>query len=230
MGAIHFFYDWDFEAAATMVQRSMEIKPQFELSMMLAANVNLVNGNYEKSQSLVDRAIHTDPLNIGVLMNAGDLLILQRRYGEAIICLSQALELQSVFRPACLRLALAQALHGQDEAAGKTMDQAASMAEVDAVFQEYQALVCNSCDDHQGALMAARAVEQFADNGAQVLPWSLARAWAAAGDKERAIENLQRAFESHSSSMPFLGQTPVFEGIRAQPEVQRMMNDVGLPV
>ena len=38
------------------------------------------------------------------------------------------------------------------------------------------------------------------------------------------------AFETHASSMPFLGQAPVFDDLREQLEIQQIVRDAGLPV
>jgi len=230
LGAIRFHFEWDFQSATDLTQKALELKPQFEFAMILAASVNLVSGYYEKSQSLVDRAIATDPLNIGILMNAGDLLILQRRYGEAINCLSQSLELQGGFRPALLRLALAQALHGQHGSASESLQKVKEIGGEDSAYWEYRALIAGQASEYEKSLEAAEKLQVLFDSDNSVLPWSLARAWATAGEVEKAVKYLQKAFESRSSSMPFLGQTPVFESIRTHPEVQRMMKDVGLPV
>jgi TolB-like protein/DNA-binding winged helix-turn-helix (wHTH) protein/tetratricopeptide (TPR) repeat protein len=230
LGAIRFYFEWDFQSAADLTQQALELKPQFELAMILAASVNLVNGNYEKSQSMVDRAIATDPLNIGILMNAGDLLILQRRYGEAINCLSQSLELQGGFRPALLRLALAQALHGQPDSASESLQKAKDMGGEDSAYWEYRALITGQTSQYEDSHEAAEKLQALFDSDNSVLPWSLARAWAAAGEAEKAVTFLQKAFDEHSSSMPFLGQTPVFETVRTHSTVRQIMKDTGLPV
>jgi len=209
LGAIRFHFEWDFQSATDLTQKALELKPQL---------------------SLVDRAIATDPLNIGILMNAGDLLILQRRYGEAINCLSQSLELQGGFRPALLRLALAQALHGQHGSASESLQKVKEIGGEDSAYWEYRALIAGQASEYEKSLEAAEKLQVLFDSDNSVLPWSLARAWATAGEVEKAVKYLQKAFESRSSSMPFLGQTPVFESIRTHPEVQRMMKDVGLPV
>jgi len=199
------------------------------MALILAADVNLVNGHYEKSQAQVDQAIAIDPLNVGVLMNAGDILILQRRYGEAIKCLRQALELESRFRPVCLRLALAHALNEEHTKARGYLGEALALGGEDAAYHEYCALIAQRAGDVDKAIESVKLLREMVNSGQQVLPWSLARACVAAGDVESAITSLKKAFEQHSSSMPFLGQTPMFDSIRSHPEVQVLLRKIGLP-
>ena len=229
LGAVCFFYDWDFEKASELAETALRYKPNFELALMLAANVNLVKGSYEKSQCFVDIAIRTDPLNVGVLMNAGDLLILQRRYGEAIKSLMQALELEPGFRPACLRLALAYSLHGQHQEATTKLRAALRLGGEDAQFFEYQAMIRAQAGDDVTAKISARKLQKMSDDGEVVLPWALARAWAAAGEPDIAVGFLEQAYSSASSSIPFLGQTPLLHSVRDRAEVQELIKRIGLP-
>jgi len=176
----------------------------------------------------VDKAIAIDPLNVGILMNAGDILILQRRYGEAIRSLSQALELEPRFRPAMLRLSLACALIGQHPEASEALQQALSLGEADAAYHEFRALIMGQAENLEQARESAGALQEMAGKDSSVLPWSLARAWVSAGNQEKAIAFLNRAFDTHSSSMPFLGVTPVFDGIRQSSEFQALQKKAGL--
>lgn len=230
LAAVSFFHDWDFDRAAERSRSALEIRPNYEMAMLLSADVHLVQGAYEKSQSQLDRAVAADPLNVGLLMNAGDLLILQRRYAEAASSLEQALELERDLRPVWLRLAWALALQGSHGDAATALNQAAALNEEDAAYFEYKALVESERGKAVAARAAANELELRASRGDGVQPWSLARAMAAAGDADRAIAYLEKAYETRSSSMPFLGQTPAFRCIRERPEVRGLMAKAGLPL
>ena len=99
LAAVSFHYDWAFERARSFLDEAMAINPGLEMALLLSANIHLVFQNHEKAQASIDRALEIDPLNIGLLMNAGDHLILQRRYREAIRVLESALKINSAFRP-----------------------------------------------------------------------------------------------------------------------------------
>lgn len=230
LAAASFFYDWDFNKARELTESALSIQPNLEMMLILAANLQLVQGHYEQSQVLVDRAVASDPLNVGLLMNAGDLLILQRRFGEAAQCLSQALEIEPAMRPARLRLALAFALGGGHGQALQMLEVAEQEAGRDPAYYEYRALVTAQAGKHDEARASAGRLEELRGEGAGVQPWSLARAWAAAGDADKAIACLEEAFRARSSSMPFLGQTPVLQSLRDRPEVRDLMERIGLPV
>jgi len=229
MGAIQFSHEWNFEKAQEYVNAALRLKPNYEMALLLSADIHLVKGHYDRSQSFVDLAITTDPLNVGLLMNAGDLLILQRRYPEAIRSLAQALELEPGMRPAHLRQALAYALHGKSENARNSLDRALEVSSVDAMYLEYRALVEGLLNNTKRAVEAAKDLQAIADTGGAISPWPLARAWAMAGDEKKAIAYLEQAYNEHSSSMPFLGQTPVFDNLRNNTKVRELMDKIGIP-
>ena len=229
LAAVSFHYDWAFERARSFLDEAMAINPGLEMALLLSANIHLVFQNHEKAQASIDRALEIDPLNIGLLMNAGDHLILQRRYREAIRVLESALKINSAFRPGGLRLSLALAFDNQPGQALACLEKCRLMGRHDAPYLEYLAIVEGASGNSNAARRAADKLQSLPAESGQVLPWSLARAWAMAGEPDLAIEQLNRAFDGRSSSMPFLGATPVFENLRQTERVQQLMKKIGIP-
>lgn len=229
LGAIKFFHDWDLGESRRLIDAALERRPNYEIALLLSADILLVQGHYDVSQAQIDLAVDTDPLNVGLLMNAGDLLVLQRRYLEAVRSLEQALEIEPGMRPAHLRKALAFALSDSPIQARASLDDALAIAGEDAMSLEYLALVESFCGNQDAARDAANRLQAIADGGAHVSPWPLARAWAASGQEAMAVSYLRRAFEQRSTSMPFLGVSPVFDKLRKHPQVRDLMVKVGVP-
>jgi tetratricopeptide (TPR) repeat protein len=128
-----------------------------------------------------------------------------------------------------LRLALAYALNGQFSAASAALDQALKLGSEDAAYHEYSTLVAGLAGWPDKALTSVGKLQQLAHQHPGVLPWSLARAWTAAGDLDKAVEYLEQAFMTRSSSMPFLGQSPLLSSIRNLEKVRVLMKGIGLP-
>jgi len=225
LAAVSFFYDWDFERAARRIERVLAIHPGNEIGRVMAANIDAVNRCGERALSHIDRALEVDPLNIGLLMNSGDHLILQHRFGEAAHALAAALDIDPSFRPARLRLAMALAFDGRQDDALACLSVAGAERGEDAAYYEYLAIARGALGLTEDAADAARRLENQTTG---VTPWALARAWASAGDSVRAIRYLRAAFDARSSSVPFLGVTPVFRGLRKLPEIKQLMDKLGL--
>ena len=228
LGAVHFFFDWDMERAARRVNDALSLSPGYDIALLLAADIYIVQGEFERGQSFIDRALQADPLNVGLLMNVGDLLMMQSRPEEAASSLRTALEIEPNSRPVALRLALALAQAGEGAASEHALGQALSLEANDADALEYRALVYGFLGRRSVAGDAAGALERRVNSGQSVTAWSRARAWAAAGESERAVSALRQAVEERSTSLPFLGRSPVFSGIVHRPDVQSFLARVGL--
>lgn len=230
LAAIKYHYDWDFEGARKIVEEALTINPNLEMGLILLANCQIIFDQSEHALNCVSHAEAMDPLNSGLLMNAGDHLILQQRYQEAIRSLTTAIELNPAFRPAILRLALAHALNDDPRQARICLERAVELGGQDRFYLEFVAITEGQAGNWETAVTAASQLEAMSGQGMDVLPWSQARAWASAGDADKAIEYLLEAYETRSSSMPFLGKTPIFNPIRHLPEVRALMEKVGLPI
>jgi hypothetical protein len=62
-----------------------------------------------------------------------------------------------------------------------------------------------------------------------LMAYPLANYYARAGDAERIIEWLEKAYEEHNNNLPYM-RTPVFDAVRDDPRFQDLVRRVGLPM
>jgi hypothetical protein len=55
------------------------------------------------------------------------------------------------------------------------------------------------------------------------------RAYLGTGDKEHALESLEKAYAEHSFIVTTLKVDPIFDGVRADPRFQDLLRRAGLP-
>ena len=68
-----------------------------------------------------------------------------------------------------------------------------------------------------------------AEAGKRPLPtYALARIYARLGDKEQALEWLQKAYDKHSDYLVLLKVDPMFDGTRSDPRFAELIRKVGL--
>lgn len=60
-------------------------------------------------------------------------------------------------------------------------------------------------------------------------PGALAVAYSLAGDKDRAFENLQNAYDTRSDELPFVIRYPAFDAIHSDPRYADFMRRLDLP-
>jgi tetratricopeptide (TPR) repeat protein len=66
--------------------------------------------------------------------------------------------------------------------------------------------------------------------GKYVLPYDVAAIWMGLGEKNHALEWLQRAYEDHASYFPGIKEEPVFDGLHSDPRFQDLLRRIGLPL
>lgn len=209
-GAMRFFFKLDFDGAARDLDRALALLPSYSLAMVQMANVAAVRHEFAEAGAWIGQALLVDPLDVGVNMNLGDHMILQRRYADAVRALRQALDIAPSHRPSRLRLAWALALGGEAKAAREALAECAPKDDADAGWLEYAALV-EAASGEPGAAAAHDEILQRLAARQRVPAWSLARSAAAAGRREAALAALAVAERERSSSWPFLRVTPAFD-------------------
>lgn len=210
--ALRFFFLGDPDGAAADARQALAQSPSHALAMVSAANVCAVRRDFAAATGWMEAALLVDPLDVGLNMNLGDHMILQRRFDAAIRAFERALELAPGHRPSQLRASWACALSGAAAAARRMLAAAAPAEGGDAVWFEYAALVAAAAGDTHEAAQHADALEQLARER-PVAPWALARAAAAAGRVDAAIARIEAAARARSSSLPFALLTPAFDAL-----------------
>ena len=59
-------------------------------------------------------------------------------------------------------------------------------------------------------------------------PWDIAETYAMAGENDKAIKWLQKAFEVHDPDLPYL-LMPIFDNLREDPRFQEIARKMNLP-
>lgn len=215
-GAICFGFECDFRRAEQNLLRALQLMPGYSIAMLTLANVYAAQQRFDDAMSWLDEAMKVDPLDIGISMNVGDHLVLQRRYSDAVEAFRKVLDLVPDHRPSRLRLSWALALAQEAAAALEALDAAGPIDDDDGQWFEYAALVSGSAARGEEAQRHFERLLRIS-NSAYVSPWSLARAAAGAGDADEGIRWLEEAQRSRSTSFPFVNVTPALDSLRNHP-------------
>lgn len=226
LAEIEMFYDWDFASAEQHAAQALELNAGYPMSHLILGNLRLIRGDFVAAQNELAEALRVDPLNIGLNMNLGDYLILERRYREAVAALERTLDLSAESAPARYRLVLALALAGDHDRSRRELN--ALAGDGDPLRRaEHAAIIAGLA----GRRLEARAAlaELLSDRGERLVnPWAAARACAAAGELEWAFAWLDRAIDQRSSSVIFLGVAPLFDPLRDDPRFATCLRRIGL--
>ena len=160
------------------------------------------------------RALLLDPFSLGQNYCVGRFLYSARKYDEAIEHFRQALELDSNFPPSHLGLAYAyEQEEAYDEAVSenqKALSLLGFEAEKIAACKEAY-VACGWTSYWQKRLDLAEEQSQHR----YVSAYSIAEKYLRLGEKDTALEHLEKAYEQRDPSLIVLGVEPLWDVIRS---------------
>jgi len=227
-----YFYGWDWPSAEREFKRAVELNPNSAISHQRYSELLLTRARFNESIAEAMRALELDPLSPQIVSQVGVIYLLTRRYDESIAQFQKALDLDPNAAWMRANMAWAYALKGAYAQAIAEYDKIPEQAKVVAAENQ---LVANSLGwvyavsgRRADALKIAKELKDLSSH-AYVDFYQVADIYAGLGDKDEAFRLLAKAYEEHSSSMPFLAVDPFWYGMRSDPRYADLLRRMGLP-
>jgi serine/threonine protein kinase/Tfp pilus assembly protein PilF len=228
LAAITTWLDWDFRAAGPEWKRALELDPNYPDGLAMYSHYLAIMGRPEEAMTEIDRALRLDPFNVTIHSFRAIDLLFARRFDEALAQARKAVAMEPgnfVALPAKYW-----ALLGK----GKTTEAVDAIKDyVIALGMPDVALVVDQAFKEAGFAGAAkRGAEALGVHAAQgkagAVPTDVADFYLLAGEKLRALDWLERAYEVHDPNMPYIG-LPDYDPLRSEPRFQALVRKLGLP-
>jgi tetratricopeptide (TPR) repeat protein len=218
--------EWNWDEATKEYTRAAELSPNSAEAHFFLADLAISRGHPEEWKTHIERALELDPLNFFFQCFYGWQLLYLCRYDEAIAELGKALRTEPNLPAAHLRLWGAfygKGLHEEALAAAKTFFEALGDKEVVQALQSG-----DSAAGYSGAMRSAAETLTQRSHSTYVQPTQIARLYAQAGDKDHALEWLEKAYEERLIAMVHLGVDLDWSPLRGEPRFQDLMRRVNL--
>ncbi|HEX7155077.1 MAG TPA: winged helix-turn-helix domain-containing protein [Thermoanaerobaculia bacterium] len=227
LGLVRMFLDHDFVAAEREFKRALELAPGAAETHHRYAQLLAALGRFDEAIAVGKRSVELDPFSKFVLVDYGRLLYLARRYEEAAAQYRRTLAIFPDDPLARWFLILTNDRLGKHEENYQSLRQtilaSATPGDVKTIETAYA--------KHGYAGVQRVTAEQEAQRlrGERfVRHTGLAARFAQLGDRERAFQWLDRAYESHTRDLVYLAVEPQFDPIRDDPRFTAMLKKVGL--
>jgi len=204
-------YDWNWPAAEKEFKRCFELKPGYSTAHHWYGFTYLTaQGFLDEAIDAARQALNLDPLSLPVSSNVGLLLYLARRYDEAIAQFQKTLEMDPNFVYSHWELALAYEQKQMYDQAIAEFQKAISLSGPSLLPV---ALLGHAYAESGRKSEALAVVDQLSERSKQsyVSPYRIAAIHAGLGDKDRAFEWLERAYEDRDGWLIWLKLDPVME-------------------
>lgn len=228
LAGIKSWIDWDWEGAWESWRRAIELNPNVATAQVLYAHFLMIVGHGEEALGHSQRAVALDPFNPLLHGWYAYVLYMQRRYEEAIAEAREALFLQPGFPVATSVLWMA--MHEVEGMENESFEFAKSFVRV--VYDDTRLDTALDEGYARGGYAEAmkRAAEALIARLPEVVckPLDIANFYAMAGEKDKALEWLEKAFEVRDSELPYIGCYRCYDYLRPDARFQHLLRKMRL--
>src|SRR6059058_5690212 len=219
-------YDYDFERAIAEFERAIQLNPNYATSYHWISNGPLTaRGEFDRAITEGKRAVELDPLSMINNADLGQIYFYARRYDEAISQVGKAIEIDPHSYLAHYYLGQIYQLQGHLTGAIAEYQKAVELdddPQALAFLGQAQARI-GQHDKAQKIL--ARMTEEAKSR--YVSAYSFALMFIALGDKERAIDALERAYrEGAANDIITIRVDPMLDPLRGDPRFEALAEKI----
>jgi len=222
-------YEWKWAEAEQDFRRALELNPNYATAHQWYASYLVQVGRFGEALSEIKQAQELDPLSPIISANAGLYHYYARQYGEAEERLRRTLEVDDRFGVA--RLYLGYVYLQQPGRVGQAVEEFKRAAEYMGEDPETLAALGHAYAVAGRRAEAQKVLERLRELAARgyVSPYFTALVHAGLGDRERALESLERAYEDRHPGMILLKSEPRFDRLRRDPRFTKLVQRVEQP-
>jgi TolB-like protein len=228
LGVVYFYYEWNWTGAEQEFQRAIALNPNYALAHSWYALNLAAMGRYDEAISEARHAQELDPVSAEINTVIGRVFYYSHQYDQSIDPYRKVIDLDPQFTRAHIRL-------GQTYAAKRAYGD--SIAE----FEKAQQLVSRPNSYLEGSLGYAQGLsgntgkareicEELTERSRiQYVPaFSIALVYLGLGERDHALEWLNKAYQDHSAYMVFAKTDPLLDPLRSDPRFAALLHRMGL--
>jgi TolB-like protein/Tfp pilus assembly protein PilF len=222
LGFVRCFVDWKFAEGLAELRRAKELSPANPTANDLLARIIVYLERFDEAERQARHAVELDPLSTVTQGNLARVLFYAGKLDEADAVARKAAELQPAGASSHRWQVLIAAQRGDGEAALRE-----AQLEPDEGYRRFELGIAHYVrGDRQAADAALAALLAKAREG---FAYQIAEVYAVRGDKDKAFEWLQIAFDDRDAGMLSLLVDPLLRGLHDDPRYKNLLAKLGLP-
>jgi serine/threonine-protein kinase len=217
-------YDW--RNGLKEFDRALELNPNLAFAYELQAWTVNGLGRFDEAIAKTKKAVELDPLNPFFQMSLSFYQYWARQYDDAIAQARKTLEMDpnSAINHVLLGLSF---LKKGDTAGAIAELQKAKAPNPGAWYQGYLGYAYAISGDRAKAGQALRELEDLAKQQ-YVSPTAFVTIYLGLGEKEKALDWLEKAYEEEDSACWYLKIDQIYDSVRNEPRFQAILKKIGL--
>ncbi|MDQ2969815.1 MAG: protein kinase [Acidobacteriota bacterium] len=224
---IRAYYEWDWKAAEHEFRRALDLSPNYADAHFSYSRFLAAAGRMAEAMKEIRRAQELDPRSLGLKANTALLFYFDGRYDEALKELLEVSRVDPNLPVAHWGLGLTYEQKGMGEQAINAFRKAASLSK----SLNFKSSLAHACALFGKQAEAREVLEMVAARSRQsyVPAYFFVVIYAGLGEKDRAFEWLERAFQERSTVLAYLRLDPRLAPLRSDPRFGSLLARLGIP-
>ncbi|PYK74723.1 MAG: hypothetical protein DME42_04130 [Verrucomicrobia bacterium] len=219
------YYDFDFEQSVKEFERAIELNPNYATAHHWLSNgVLSALGQFERAIAEGKRAVELDPLSLVINTDLGQDFFYSRRYDEAIAQLRKTIEMDPRFYFAHWVLGTTLQLKGQLSEAVAEYSKAVELNDDPSVLALLGQAYARAGQPDEAQKILVRLSEEAKSRYVQAYDFALM--YLALGDKERAIDEMERAYRERDANVAQIKVDPMLDDLRGNQRFEALVNRI----
>jgi serine/threonine protein kinase/tetratricopeptide (TPR) repeat protein len=236
LGLVESHYDHDFPGAQRDFLKAIELNPNYSNAYLFYAGAYLTPmGRHQDAIAEMKKAIELDPLSLPLNSLMANTYLWAGDYEKSAQQLRHTIELEPAFPMAHFFYANLLAATGKYEQAMEEMKKGelvagASPEEASAQMAQFQTAFQTGGAKGYWQKNLELTLSEYQQSGAHYFPaLSVGSAYAEVGDKDKAMEWLERSYAERDGNLTLINCYPEFKGLHGDPRFARLLHLMGLP-
>jgi adenylate cyclase len=218
--------NFDFASRERDFKNAIKLNPNLTEAHEGLSSVYAFTGRWEESLQEVEESIRLNPLSVRTLGNGGTWYLYSGQSDRAIELFSAALELDPGNSFVLDNLGLAHIREGMIDQGLDEVKKAMEKSESFAFHGDLAYAYVKAQRPEE-----ARKLLAILENPVSGKPFPytrIAAVYAVLGEKEKAIDYLEKAYEKRSGYLPSIATDFVYENLRGEPRFEALLKAIGL--
>jgi DNA-binding winged helix-turn-helix (wHTH) protein/TolB-like protein/Flp pilus assembly protein TadD len=215
LGFSNFWYDWDWTAAESNFKRALDVDPNSSLAHANYAHLLSNTGRHDEATREIRRAREIDPMNPLFSAMEGQILFFAGREQDSSVVLRSLIDLDPNFWLAHLFISRNYISKGMFEQALASANKAIEITHGNAEATGTAGYILAKTGRQKEAREILNEFEKREDK--PFISYAKAQVYLGLGDRTRALELLEQAFQQREPLMVFLNVEPKWNELRSDP-------------
>jgi serine/threonine-protein kinase len=222
-----FIYDWDWGAATAEFQRSVELDPRYATARQWYAFLLASQGKFEEALIQAHSAQELDPGSVSVRRGLGYVYFYARRHEQGKYHLMRAIEMNPLAEESYRVLGLILSYANEHAEAERVLREALEMPGAATYTQVTLAVALARAGKLEYARDTLATLEERLTHD-YVSPVEIATLHIALGQKDHAIDWIEKAYAERRGWMAYINVHPIVDSLRGEARFQILIRKMKL--